>query len=53
MTVTAFAKKHFPEKRVITLGIPDYFVKHGTLNELYKECGFDAESIKNRVKSFL
>jgi 1-deoxy-D-xylulose-5-phosphate synthase len=28
------------------LGIPDYFVEQGTQEELIKECGFDAESIR-------
>jgi 1-deoxy-D-xylulose-5-phosphate synthase len=28
------------------LGIPDYFVEHGTQDELYRECGFDAEGIE-------
>ncbi len=51
--VTIFAKKYFPGKKVVTLGIPGYFVKHGTLDELYKECGIDAESIKNRVAGFI
>jgi 1-deoxy-D-xylulose-5-phosphate synthase len=28
------------------LGIPDYFVGHGTQEELYRECGFDREGIE-------
>jgi 1-deoxy-D-xylulose-5-phosphate synthase len=28
------------------LGIPDYFVEHGTQDELYRECGYDAEGIE-------
>jgi 1-deoxy-D-xylulose-5-phosphate synthase len=31
--------------KVIRLGIPDRFVDHGTQEELYRECGFDAEGI--------
>jgi len=31
--------------KVIRLGIPDRFVDHGTQEELYKECGYDAEGI--------
>jgi len=49
MTVTAFAGRYFPGKKIVALGIPDNFVKHGTLNELYKECGMDAVSIKQKV----
>ncbi len=31
------------------LGIPDYFVGQGTLEELHAECGFDANGIKNAL----
>ncbi len=41
--------------KIIRLGIPDRFVDHGTKEELYRECGYDAEGItlaaKNLVKS--
>ena len=33
------------QARVLRLGIPDRFVDHGTQEELYRECGFDAEGI--------
>lgn len=32
------------------LGIPDYFVEHGTQDELYRECGFDSESIEVAIR---
>lgn len=35
------------------LGIPDYFVEHGSQEELYKECGFDAEGIEIAVREAL
>lgn len=35
------------------LGIPDRFIDHGTQEELYKECGFDVQSIKNTAKSMV
>ena len=31
--------------KVIRMGIPDRFVDHGTREELYRECGYDAEGI--------
>ncbi len=31
--------------KVIRLGIPDRFIEHGTPQELYRECGIDAEGI--------
>ena len=35
------------------LGIPDYFVEHGTQEELYRECGFDVESIEIAIREML
>jgi 1-deoxy-D-xylulose-5-phosphate synthase len=35
------------------LGIPDYFVEHGTQDELYRECGFDAEGIEIAIREAL
>lgn len=35
------------------LGIPDYFVEHGTQQELIRECGFDAESIVSAVREMM
>jgi 1-deoxy-D-xylulose-5-phosphate synthase len=31
--------------KVKRIGIPDRFIDHGTQQELYKECGYDADSI--------
>ncbi len=36
---------------IIKLGIPDRFINQGSQKELYKECGYDAESIYNTIKS--
>jgi 1-deoxy-D-xylulose-5-phosphate synthase len=35
------------------LGIPDYFIEHGTQEELIKECGFDAEGIEVAIREVL
>jgi len=35
------------------LGIPDYFVEHGTQDELQRECGFDAEGIELAIREIL
>jgi len=35
------------------LGIPDYFVEHGTQDELYHECGYDEEGIEVAVREVL
>lgn len=43
-------KKHSAEIRM--LGIPDQFIEHGTQRQLYKECGFDPDSIAQAVRHF-
>ena len=35
------------------LGIPDYFVEHGSQEELIKECGFDTESIVKAIRKMV
>jgi 1-deoxy-D-xylulose-5-phosphate synthase len=35
------------------LGVPDSFVDHGTQSELYKECGFDPDSIVASINSMV
>jgi len=35
------------------LGIPDEFIEHGTQRQLYRECGFDPESIAQTVREML
>ncbi len=39
--------------KVKRLGIPDRFIEHGTQAELYKECGFDVDSIVAQAKLML
>jgi len=39
--------------KVIRLGIPDHFIDHGTREELFRLCGYDAEGITRTVKSIV
>ena len=41
------------KSEVRRLGIPDYFVEHGTQEELYRECGFDEEGIEIAIREML
>ncbi len=50
--VLEFMADHGYNSQVIRLGIPDRFIEQGTIHELQRECGFDAEGIVNRVLSF-
>ena len=40
-------------KTLVRLGVPDRFVEQGTQQELYRECGFDAEGICLAVKKIV
>lgn len=39
--------------RVIRLGVPDKFIQHGSLKDLYRECGFDEEGIVRAAQIML
>ncbi|HSO77104.1 MAG TPA: 1-deoxy-D-xylulose-5-phosphate synthase [Bacteroidales bacterium] len=47
--VLEFAADNHYTPEVHRMGIPDYFVEHGTQQELYRECGFDAEGIRRAI----
>lgn len=51
--VLEFMAKHRYNAEVVILGIPDRLVEHGSLKELYKECGFDAPSIAETVRQLM
>ena len=51
--VVEFINNNNYKTRVITLGVDDYFVEHGSPEELYHECGFDSDAIMNVIKRTL
>lgn len=51
--VIEFMTDNHYNSAVRRLGIPDYFVEHGTQDELIRECGFDAEGIAGAVREIL
>jgi 1-deoxy-D-xylulose-5-phosphate synthase len=51
--VLEFMSDNGYSSEVRRLGIPDYFVEHGTPDELYRECGFDAEGIELAIREAL
>ncbi|RLD66849.1 MAG: 1-deoxy-D-xylulose-5-phosphate synthase [Bacteroidetes bacterium] len=51
--VLEFMNKNNYTAKIKRLGIPDNFIEHGTQQELYKECGYDAESIYQEIKRIL
>jgi 1-deoxy-D-xylulose-5-phosphate synthase len=38
---------------IVRLGIPDEYIHHGTQEELWEDCGFDAKAIVKAVKKML
>jgi len=47
--VVEFAADHGYKADIKRMGIPDYFVEHGTQKELWHECGYDADGIRKAV----
>ena len=43
------ADNGYTDMEVKRIGIPDQFVEHGKVKELYKICGMDAESIAKEI----
>ena len=41
------------KKTVVRLGVPDRFIEQGTQQELYQECGFDADGICEAVRKII
>jgi len=49
--VEYFADKNY-KNDILRIGLPDYFIDHGTQKELHKEIGIDPDGIVERVKIF-
>jgi 1-deoxy-D-xylulose-5-phosphate synthase len=48
--VAEFMVQHQYKNDLKMLGIPDRIVEHGTLKELHRECGYDAQAIADAVR---
>jgi len=51
--ILEFMADHNYQCQVARLGIPDEFIHHGTQEELYRDCGFDARGIVEKAVSLL
>jgi 1-deoxy-D-xylulose-5-phosphate synthase len=51
--VIEFMSDNGYKAKVKRLGIPDYFVEHGTQEELIAECGFDAKGIEKTIREMI
>ncbi len=51
--VLEFMQQHGYKNEVRILGVPDRIVEHGTLKELHRECGYDAQGIADTVREMM
>lgn len=51
--VAEFMAEHGYKNDLKILGIPDRIIEHGTLKELHRECGYDAEGIADAVREMI
>ena len=50
-TVMEFMSDHGYDTKIIRMGLEDHFVQHGSVDELYKICGLDEDSIYEKIKN--
>ncbi|MFN2438636.1 MAG: 1-deoxy-D-xylulose-5-phosphate synthase [Chitinophagaceae bacterium] len=51
--IAEFMAKHRYKNELHILGIPDSIIEHGTLKELHKESGYDAQAIAEAVREMM
>jgi len=51
--VLEFMAQYGYRNEIKILGIPDRIVEHGTLKELHRECGYDAQGIASAVREMV
>jgi 1-deoxy-D-xylulose-5-phosphate synthase len=51
--ILEFMADHQYQAHVVRLGIPDQYIHHGTQKELYKDAGYDTNSIAKKVIEML
>lgn len=51
--ITSFANQNSFNTKIITLGVPDEFIHHGTTEELHDLCGISSDKIKKTILDHL
>jgi 1-deoxy-D-xylulose-5-phosphate synthase len=51
--ILEFMAAHQYHAEVRMLGIPDRLVEHGTLKQLHRECGYDAQGIEETAREMM
>ena len=49
--VVEYMNEHRFKPQIVRMGLPDSFVEHGTVKELYQICGIDEDSILSQICS--
>lgn len=49
--VVEYMNEHGFKPQIVRMGLPDSFVEHGTVKELYQICGIDEDSILSQICS--
>jgi 1-deoxy-D-xylulose-5-phosphate synthase len=52
-SILDFANQHHFKNTIITLGIPDQFIHHGTVDQLHDICGISPDNITKTINTFL
>ncbi|WP_108867560.1 1-deoxy-D-xylulose-5-phosphate synthase [Aquimarina aquimarini] len=52
-SIVDYANQSDSNSNIITLGVPDQFIHHGTVNELHDICGISAKKIEKTIQSLL
>jgi 1-deoxy-D-xylulose-5-phosphate synthase len=52
-SILDFANQHHFKNNIITLGIPDQFIHHGTVAELQEICGISTKGILKVIKEYI
>ena len=47
--VLEFANANGYKNEIKILGIPDKMIEHGSPKELHRECGYDAQAVKEAI----
>lgn len=48
--VMEWLNEHDVQRHVIKIGVPDKFIAHGTVKQLYTQCGMDVDAIFETIK---
>jgi 1-deoxy-D-xylulose-5-phosphate synthase len=51
--VLEFMAMHHYKNEIRIMGIPDQIIEHGTLKELRRECGYDAQGIADAIREMI